>query len=421
MNAKLPLILYGAGANAVVEMTVVVRRGLNPTCFCDADERKHGTTMFGLPVLSLAQARDRWKEANYWITAGSVFKPEIIKYLTQDNDISQEYILNYERFETKAYRGCHLLETGLVIEEELMKVCCRQAQSPGIRWDCGGDIDSAISSFIEERDSAISSIRDGEPSVCGNCPEITMGNYCIDKKIQALSLNFDTPCQLSCTYCIRRNAVNMTDTSARIDNMISHFDYRAFLGTLEKRGLISENARIDVASGEISIDPRKQEILDVFEKYRLLVLTNAVIFDDALAEAGGKLGNRMNISVDAGTRGAYKKIKGLDAFDRVWDNIQKYREHGVDLVLKYIFLPENSDDENVENFINKASEVKPSIIYISANAIKTVPHTDEQIRLMAKMYRLAENNGMTPVIIPETMPGDDIVKIHEIRRDQCQV
>jgi len=58
-NANLPLILYGAGVNAAAEMAAAIRRGFKPVCFCDRDERKHGKTWLGLPVLSLAQVRER--------------------------------------------------------------------------------------------------------------------------------------------------------------------------------------------------------------------------------------------------------------------------------------------------------------------------------------------------------------------------
>lgn len=286
---------------------------------------------------------------------------------------------------------------------------------PRIQWDCKSDMDSMISSYVQMRDNLIHKLRNSESSICEDCPQIERDNYSLDKKIQVLTFEFNSPCQLSCVYCVRRNAVSNKD----MEDLVRHFDYQAFLEILEKRGLISENTLIGIVGGEFSIDPRKQELLNIFDKYRWKILTNAVVFDNALAEVGGKLGNSMNVSVDAGTRETFKKIKGMDVSDQVWENIRRYIEHGATVDLKYIFLPENSDDENVENFIKKALNARVSTILISANIIKTAPHTDDQIRLMAKMYRLAENNGMTPQIMRGEVPGDDVVKIQKILEENA--
>jgi MoaA/NifB/PqqE/SkfB family radical SAM enzyme len=58
-------------------------------------------------------------------------------------------------------------------------------------------------------------------------------------------------------------------------------------------------------------------------------------------------------SPDAGSEDVYKRIKGYDFFNRVWENIEKYLKNAGDnqkkIEVKFIIMPENKDD--IENML----------------------------------------------------------------------
>jgi molybdenum cofactor biosynthesis enzyme MoaA len=105
-------------------------------------------------------------------------------------------------------------------------------------------------------------------------------------------------------------------------------------------------------------------------------------------------GGGIMISVDAGTRETFKRIKGIDAFDKVWENIKKYYDFGSRMLLKYIFVDENSNDTDVERFIKNVVNIGVSNIAIDRDAFRSRLYSQEQKYLMVKMYKLAKLNGI---------------------------
>ena len=96
-------------------------------------------------------------------------------------------------------------------------------------------------------------------------------------------------------------------------------------------------------------------------------MTNASKFDDYLADciSGGRC--IICVSVDAGTHETYAKVKGIDCFEKVRDNLKKYSniDRGV-VALKYIFLPNvNDNEDDIMGFIELCCKLNPGFVYLS--------------------------------------------------------
>lgn len=62
------IILYGAGKMSGVGMRRARNEGWNPVCFCDRDSKKWGTQKHGLPIISLNEAKEKYKECNIYLS-----------------------------------------------------------------------------------------------------------------------------------------------------------------------------------------------------------------------------------------------------------------------------------------------------------------------------------------------------------------
>jgi hypothetical protein len=58
--------------------------------------------------------------------------------------------------------------------------------------------------------------------------------------------------------------------------------------------------------------------------------------------------------VDAGSRKGYQKVKGVDLYDAVWQNLQAYSSAGATVNVKYIMQPENCSQSELREFVKKA-------------------------------------------------------------------
>ena len=303
--------------------------------------------------------------------------------------------------------GCYELDSKLNVGSDLLFSCCAVTDNynyqydspPGIYWaDNDWDMERTISAYFKMREKLSDSIKKGEACRCTGCGQITHCSRPFQKKIKEIAFALSDPCQLSCIYCRQKNAVNPDYINAKADikrdRFTQTFDYKHFLEILEQRRLLSDDVLIVMASGEITINPRIDEILDAVQNYRLVFFTNAVTYNDRIAALTARPGSSQLISVDAGTRETYKSIKGMDAFGKVWANIKEYIDNGSNTIIKYVVIKDNCNKSNMEGFINELLIAGVKEFRISANYFREAPYTHEEMKLMAKLISMAECNGI---------------------------
>jgi molybdenum cofactor biosynthesis enzyme MoaA len=68
------------------------------------------------------------------------------------------------------------------------------------------------------------------------------------------------------------------------------------------------------------------------------------MFDQKIADSLRKNGSTLNISLDCGTRETFEVVKRRDMFEKVIDNLKRYKDYGK-IEIKYNILPGVNDDE----------------------------------------------------------------------------
>jgi MoaA/NifB/PqqE/SkfB family radical SAM enzyme len=131
------------------------------------------------------------------------------------------------------------------------------------------------------------------------------------------------------------------------------------------------------------------------------------LYDEKIKELVSRPGSHLNISVDAGTPETYKQIKGLDVFEKVFSNIEKYSETA-SVSCKYIFIPQNSNDTDIMGFIQKCKDSNVKAIILANDIYRTAKNTDTQISMMAKMISLAKENNISTSLNGDMIPEDII-------------
>lgn len=173
------------------------------------------------------------------------------------------------------------------------------------------------------------------------------------------------------------------------------FDIVGLTKELENRNALDIKEPIQYSAREITIAPNKKEILDYLEKYPLQIFTNAVIYDETVEKLTLRNGSFLSISIDAGTKETYRIVKGLDVYNKVVENIKRYKENGCNMELKYIVLNENVDECELEGFIQLCKDVKPNMINISTDFRFDHKNLGQNINEAAKFLIMeAQKNGL---------------------------
>mgnify|MGYP000299703919 FL=1 len=120
--------------------------------------------------------------------------------------------------------------------------------------------------------------------------------------------------------------------------------------------MVDIEKQVIYSSGEISIQPNVDKILDLIQGFELSIFTNASVYNKRIHEIIKKKNCSLLISVDSGTRETFKKVKGVDLFEQVWENIGRYASDNGNVILKYILMSSNYGIEDLNGFIEKCKQ-----------------------------------------------------------------
>jgi wyosine [tRNA(Phe)-imidazoG37] synthetase (radical SAM superfamily) len=226
------------------------------------------------------------------------------------------------------------------------------------------------------------------------------GNF--DELIHYVNLSmYPAPCQSKCMYCgVHSGESGVFDKRRHADCYEKLFD---MLDYALESGMIAPDAVWQVSSGEITIHPFKDRILDLVRYRTAIFYTNCFIFDEKVA-ANLKENPRsvINLSIDAGTPQTWNRVKGVDNFNTVTDNLVKYFNSSKpgQITLKYIVLPGINDNlEDYATVIEIMKILKVKQLTISRDGRMKYSLDAEQgedlINAAGYLAAMLHRNGMT--------------------------
>lgn len=215
------------------------------------------------------------------------------------------------------------------------------------------------------RSETIELLRNGEKTSCYGCSALRYGLYSKKPKILILGVgpNFagGTKCNCNCFYC-NQNSVIREQTN----QVLSNYDIHKIAAEMYKD---LENTIL--ASGEPSIIPDVDKLFFLINEkgWSVNFNTNGIVYSDFIAESLAK--NKQSfiaVALDSGTSETYKKVKRVDKFHTVVENLHKYKDKGCQIFLKYILCPGYNDNLNdISEFIKIVKSLDIKHVTLSQN------------------------------------------------------
>ncbi len=308
-------------------------------------------------------------------------------------------------FTKKKYLDCFFMKHSLHFFHDSIKACCTNASGPvfypnysggNVDWDyvfsVRKDFISKINSFFNKQEV---------PNVCKGCYEIAAGikNSKVqkfDNIVERLYFHNNMSCNAKCIYC----------TYQHIER---GYKYKVLplLNSLIDKNILSKNATVYMSGGEITIYPEFEEMMSLLLNYlnsRIEILTSGIRYCKSIEEAFIQNKCFLIISIDSGTRETYKKIKQVDCFDVVIDNLKNYINASDNVknnvILKYIIVDDYNDNkEEIKSFIDVATSlgiknVRLDIDYEKYKLTKNISVPDSYFDLIAYFNELSEKNSL---------------------------
>jgi len=380
--SKCKVVFFGAGGYAE-DVFGVLNKKYAPVAYGDNDPKKHGARFMGLPVLSLEEIEAGYPDCLFFVTVNELTMPFVITSLL-DGGVAPSRIINYA--ESKKYKSCIYLETLLFYDRKNLSYCCSdfgKNKSPCVITN-GLSYEEQMKAFIDTRDRIIDelNLHSSESNTlnqCKGCCNLRNAFYYSDRRIRNLNINFRTVCNFKCSYCKSYHGKVDDTFETDVDETLS------FLHYLKNECFINNNTEIHLTAGEITVHPLREKILAELQHNPCIIYSNASAYNETIGKMLSSGRSKLFVSIDAGTRGTFAKVKGVDFFDKVCANLVRYSLDGF-VHLKYIVLPGVNDGElDMEGFIDLCRRLKVRVVDVSRDMHDTTPFCDRTIDMIARL------------------------------------
>jgi len=241
---------------------------------------------------------------------------------------------------------------------------------------------------------ALNRMNDKDLGYCKTCSCVSVKKY-KDVNFEFLggckiesSFNLATSykCNLRCNYCYLKNTTDDQFAPATY-NMIDVYD------KFKEKDRIKPAKWIQYNGGEPTID----KDFDANLKYMIennmgtvCIFSNSTTYKQVIFDLLKENKIFYETSLDAGTASTYEKIHGVDAYEKVMLNIIRYKNSGTaNMMVKYIVLPENMNQDNLLGFVMLMAAIRPPRVYIASEYV-----CDDNFKIHPDSANLQEKCGI---------------------------
>ena len=270
------------------------------------------------------------------------------------------------------YISCKWLESGVCFDNGVygsnVKLCCYMSAPGGgnsmIFEDYHGEkIDWEKFFAIKKEYREIQKRGETVPG-CVGCVFLEEKEWLQEDYIDCIIFDHFTKCNCCCTYCY-------TEEDKKRYNTLKTYNIYPIIKEMFDKKIIRRGGAIGFGGGEPTILPEFDKLIDLFLKngFNDMRVPSSGIKYSKMIEKGIKTGQlSVVVSIDSSSRETYKKIKQVDAFKTVTNNLKKYakaQRRSYNVISKYIIIPEINDTvEEIDNWLKFNKENNIGIIVI---------------------------------------------------------
>lgn len=243
------------------------------------------------------------------------------------------------------------------------------------------------------------------PEPCRNCSYVEDKEWDDQIGFKFISISSRTKCSCNCYYCVQSKG------NPDVKNWLNTreaWDVKPVIKALYDDNLILKDCVYIIGGGEPTEFPEGEleylAYIGLLTESQIVFLSNAIIYSDSIAKTISVASCELKVSVDAGTKETFEKIKGVKAFDLVWTNLEKYSNAVKNnpkgrVQIKYIIIPGVNDSMNeIESFIKRCFKVgckhiEIAIEYDWYGENKDKPISDE-LKTAIKYFKSLQSKGV---------------------------
>ena len=400
-------VYFCPAATETVILTKMLKRryGVVPSGFCDNDVRKQGGHLNSLPELGIFSFDEILKDGqSEFLVVSPHHSAEIIGGLVFERGVSEKRIINYQPVERR--KTCAFYAHNWIIHENHFTSCCAVGSKP--KFDNQRRDPKAGITYLERLRGELIDDPASIPDSCRSCYKYKDCYIFQSRKLNSLNFSFIGWCNYKCDYCSAHQPSRK--------NYDDSFSLEQYLEELEKRDAVNDFFSVLFAVGEPTLNEKRFGLYKHCgeKQYFLDVFSNCSVFDEALFQLAMESPVIIRKSFDAGTPETYAKIKGVNCWQTMLENVGRYLQAPfLALNPKYLFMPGINDNEtDVKNFVKLCVDFSVDFVTPVFSLLDDQYEHSDHAREMFKLLvdELAANNIFTANV--DTLYSESYHKVY---------
>lgn len=270
------------------------------------------------------------------------------------------------------------------------------------------------------RDKITDILKSGEiPDGCKTCGILSEKEWDESIGIDTLEISHRYKCSVcDCIYCI---ATEGSSEKKEYYNKLEPYDIKPAIINLRNNNVFLPESLFSINGGECAEYPTEElewlVYLALKQKAKLFFLSSGLLFSKTIENALSRTDSSLKVSVDAGTKDIYSKIKRVPKgkFDLVWKNLRRYIKASEErnkkggesrVIIKYIIIPGINDTiEQAQAFLDRCNAVNCKFIDISLEIFWKRSHYKNEatagVRKVTNYFNQYKKEGLIISFAPE--------------------
>lgn len=276
------------------------------------------------------------------------------------------------------YVSCEWLESGMDFDVGFygsnIQMCCYVSCPGGGNIMLKKDYDGSLidwDDFWEKKNKYRNILKSGgKIPECEGCVFLEKRDWPEGNYINSVIFDHFTNCHCDCVYCYTHNHKDKYNT-------LKSYNVLPVIKDMVERGIFIPGGQIGFGGGEPTMLKEFEDLITYLIDNgfdNINIPTSGIIYSPVIAKGLAENKLMIQVSLDSGCRETYKLIKGVDAFDKVVENLKKYAavqytpEYNV--ISKYIICPGYNDSkEEIDLWFDTCKSVGIEYLFISVDNI----------------------------------------------------
>lgn len=260
------------------------------------------------------------------------------------------------------YLSCRYIEHGIDFEHRRLETCCFTCHTGGgginLVQNYKGEQINWPAIFDKKRKYRQEHRKGNLSPQCVGCVFLEEKEWDEEDYINFLQFNHWTLCNSKCTYCY---AVQNREHFATL----VPYNVVPVIKEMVEQKILRPGGEVSFGGGEPTIYDDFEELINILTDnnfYNMRIHSSGIKCSPAIERAikAGLL--NVVVSIDSGSREIYKKIKQVDCYDQVIENLTKYAAANTEwyglMTSKYIIIPNVNDNiDEIERWIQKTVSI----------------------------------------------------------------